>query len=90
METLAYLHDVESYDQAEDKDLNLRGLKTVVTTGLLAAGVTVGAIATSADSASACGWRGCYRPVVWQRPCWRPVYYRPVVVRSWSPCHYCW
>jgi hypothetical protein len=79
METLAYLYGAEDYE-SEAKELNLSGLKTVVTTGLIAAGVTAGAISTSADSASAYGYGGygrCYN-------CYRSVSYRPV----YYPRHY--
>jgi hypothetical protein len=80
METLAYLYGAEDYEQSEAKELNLNGLKTVVTTGLLAAGVAVAGTIGTADSASAYGYGygygsgyygGCYRS------CY-PSYYRPI------------
>ncbi|MBF2046139.1 hypothetical protein [Leptolyngbya sp. 7M] len=93
METLAYLHGAENLEQSEAKELNLGSLKAVVTTGLIAAGVTAGVTALDAttNSASAYGYgRGCCRRVV-VRPCYYPrhyyaypVYYRPCR----SGCYY--
>ncbi len=88
METLAYLYGAETYEQPEEKELNLSGLKAAAVTGLVAAGVTTAGVVSQADSASAHCWGSCggwrpvvYRPVVWRpvyyRPCCRPVYYNP-------------
>jgi hypothetical protein len=89
METLAYLYGAE---ETEAKEVSLGGMKTVVTAGLIAAGVTAGAVTLTADSASAygygygrrschgCGYRSVsyYRPVYFHRSYYAyPVYYRP-------------
>ncbi|MFM7428051.1 MAG: hypothetical protein ACKO7W_24140 [Elainella sp.] len=85
METLAYLYGAE---ETEAKEVSLGGMKTVVTAGLIAAGVTAGAVTLSADSASAYGYGrrcfNCYRSVSYYRPVYfhrsyyaYPVYYRP-------------
>jgi hypothetical protein len=97
METLAYLYGAEELEQSEAKELNLGSLKAVMTTGLIAAGVTAGVTAFDAttNSASAYGYgrgcHGCYRPVSYYRPCYYPrhyyaypVYYRPCR----SGCYY--
>ncbi|NJO79002.1 MAG: hypothetical protein HC827_11085 [Cyanobacteria bacterium RM1_2_2] len=90
METLAYLYGAEDYE-SEAKELNLSGLKTVVTTGLIAAGVTAGAISTSADSASAYGYGrrcyNCYRSVSYHRPVYYPRHYYAYPV-YYRPCRY--
>lgn len=85
METLAYLHEVEA-TESEAKELNLGGLKAVALTGLVAAGVTTAGVVGQAESASACGYGGCYqrvyyRPIV--RCYYRPVYYRPCFRSCW-------
>lgn len=89
METLAYLYGAETYEQPEEKELNLSGLKAAAVTGLVAAGVTTAGVVGQADSASAHCYRGgCgsyYRPVVWRPVYYRPCYYRPVYHR---PCCY--
>jgi hypothetical protein len=92
METLAYLYGAEE-QETEAKELSLGGMKTVVTAGLIAAGVTAGVVAASADSASAYGYgRGCYggcgyRSVSYYRPVYRPCnYYAYPRYYSYSRC----
>lgn len=85
METLAYLHLAEDYENSETKEFNLKGLKTAAMVGVIGAASFVGVVGT-ADSASAYGYRGCnyggcgsyygYH----QRP-YYPRYY------SYRPCH---
>jgi len=88
METLAYTYGAEG-QESEAKELNLGGVKTVVTAGLIAAGVTAGAVTMSADSASAWGcYGGCgFRSVSFYRPVFQPRFYYayPVYFRP-SPC----
>lgn len=94
METLAYLYGAEE-QETEAKELSLGGMKTVVTAGLIAAGVTAGVVSASADSASAYGYGRChgcgYRQVNYYRHHYRPVHYYayPVYYRpSYRPCYY--
>lgn len=92
METLAYLYGAE---ETEAKEVSLGGMKTVVTAGLIAAGVTAGAVTLSADSASAYGYgRGCYggcygrsfRSISYYRPVYFPRHYYAYPV-YYRPCH---
>jgi hypothetical protein len=77
METLAYLYGAEDYEQSEQKELDLSGLKAMATTGLVAAGIAAGGVLTQADSASAHYYGGYHhRPVSYRyHSYYRPVYY---------------
>jgi hypothetical protein len=58
METLAYLHLAEDYENSEVKELNLKGLRNAAVAGAIGAACVVGGVVGTADSASACGYYG--------------------------------
>lgn len=60
METLAYLHLAEDYENPEAKELNLKGLKRSAVTGIIGAACVTGGVVSIAASASACGYYGGY------------------------------
>ena len=89
METLAYLHLAEDYENSETKELNLNGLKTAAMVGVIGATSLVGVVGT-ADSASAygygrCNYGGCGSYYGYHH---RPYYPRYYSYRHYRPCHY--
>ena len=60
METLAYLHLAEDYENSEAKELNLKGLKSVALAGMIGAACIAGGVLGTADSASAHYYGGYY------------------------------
>lgn len=99
METLAYLHVAQDFENPEEKELNLNGLKSKAAIGVLGAAVAVGALGV-VDTAPAHAWGGygygggwgcggysCYRPVYVR--CYQPVYVP--VYPCYRPCYRgCW
>lgn len=92
METLAYLHLAEDYENPETKALNLKGLKSVALAGTIGAACVMGGVVGTADSASAHGYYGYgggyygynYRP--YYRHHYYPRYYS--YRHYYRPCYY--
>jgi hypothetical protein len=90
METLAYLHLAEDYENSEVKELNLQGLKKATIVGLVGAAAVVGGVVGTADSASAYGYHGCGRHCYrsYQPRYYSYHYYRPVHrYHYYNPCY---
>jgi len=88
METLAYLHLAEDYENSEAKELNLKGLKSVALAGMIGAACIAGGVLGTADSASACGYYGCGGGYYGYRHYGYRHYYRPHYPRYYSYRHY--
>lgn len=90
MDTLAYLHLVEDYENPEVRELDLNGLKNKAAIGALGVAAAVGVL-SMADSASACGYYGCYpRHYGHHQRYYSYHYYRPVYYsyrHYYRPCY---
>jgi hypothetical protein len=71
METLAYLHVTEDYENSESKELNFSGINNKTALGMLGAAVAVVGVLGAAESAEASGKKHYYS----YDPCYTPCYY---------------
>lgn len=86
METLAYLHLAEEYENSEARELDLTSLKTKAAVGALAAACTVG-VMSIADSASAYGYGGRHHSRhYYSYHCYSYCYYSYRPVYYYNPC----